>query len=209
MSVLKTVLFLVYAMMFSGAAWGSALQVNTNRLVRIEGEVSSNAINAGRELQALVGKSKAPIYVLLNSAGGSVLAGLQFVDSMKAAQSQGVRVRCFVTNIAMSMAFYIYSECSERYSMRYSLLLFHPMRLVLQGSYKPTELVDLARDGTLLETPLIYVMVRHLGMPREKFMRHYNAETIWTSEMLNVASPGFTQIVTNFGAFSFLPVAAP
>jgi ATP-dependent protease ClpP protease subunit len=199
----KVIAGLVASMLVSVTAQAGTLDVDTSRLIRIEGEVNESILPAADAVVKLAAESTSPIYVLINSGGGDVLAGLQFVSAIKAAQSLGVRVRCFVPNIAMSMAFVILSECSERYALKYSLLLFHPMRISLMGSYKADDLADFSNGLSLLEEPLIRTMIRKTGLPRAMFLRNYKAETIWTAETFKLFSPKFLKIVDSFGAATF------
>lgn len=182
----------------------TSLDVDPLRLVKIEGEVNAGIMDQAEQLTKLATVSKDPVYVLINSAGGGVYEGLQFVDAIKAVQARGVVVKCFVPNIAMSMAFVIYTQCNERYAMKYSLLLFHPMRATLMGAYRADELGDLSSSLRMLEEPLVAEMIARTRIPRAEFMRNYQAETIWTAEMLLARSPGFLRVVTDFGAATFV-----
>jgi ATP-dependent protease ClpP protease subunit len=191
---------LIAALIFGGAvATASELNVDTGRLIRIEGVVDENILAKTGELNELVTASTAPVYILINSPGGEVLTGLQFVNAIKDAQARGVSVKCFVPNLAMSMAFVIFSECSERYAQRYSLLLFHPMRVTLRGNYRADDLTEFASGLNLIEAPLINTMVRRTGLKRDFFLRNYFAETVWTAETLKAYSPNFVRIVDSFG----------
>ena len=69
-----------------------------------------------------------PIYIYIDSPGGSVDAGLQFINNMNWHIKQGKTVNCIVKS-AYSMAFNILQNCSNRYVMASSTLMQHQMSL--------------------------------------------------------------------------------
>jgi len=69
-----------------------------------------------------------PIYIYIDSPGGSVDAGLQFINNMNWHIGQGKTINCIVKS-AYSMAFIILQSCSNRYVMSSSTLMQHQMSL--------------------------------------------------------------------------------
>ena len=69
-----------------------------------------------------------PIYIYIDSTGGSVDAGLQFINNMNWHIKQGKTVNCIVKS-AYSMAFVILQNCSNRYVMSSSTLMQHQISL--------------------------------------------------------------------------------
>lgn len=61
----------------------------------------------------------------LNSPGGSVEAGMNFVDAMRAAQRRGTKIECVVDGMAASMAAYILQACDVRLMTAQSQIMFH------------------------------------------------------------------------------------
>ena len=81
------------------------------------------------DLYKMINTTTQDIHIVLNSPGGGIYVGLQFINAIEAAKSKGVKVKCYVSGIAASMAFQILTHCNERYALRYSLLLWHPPRV--------------------------------------------------------------------------------
>lgn len=71
----------------------------------------------------------APVYMVLNSPGGSVLDGARIIAAM-----EGRDIRCVVTDLAASMAFHIFQHCSQRYMTRNSFIMAHPASLSVMYS---------------------------------------------------------------------------
>lgn len=144
------------------------------------------------------------IEVVINSPGGSVFAGLQFVNAINLAQARGITIRCYVAGMAASMAFQILAECDERYALRYSLLLWHPVRVAGILVITPERAKALASELARIEADLLEPIQRELALSEEEFMWHYLHETMWTAEGLDKVSPDFLQIIDDIpgvGAF--------
>lgn len=79
--------------------------------------------------------SSNPIYIYIDSPGGSVDAGSQFINNMNWHIGQGKVINC-IAKSAYSMAFIILQNCSNRYVMSSSTLMQHQMSLSgLKGSF--------------------------------------------------------------------------
>ncbi len=74
-----------------------------------------------------------PISLVVDSPGGSVVAGFWFVNRMEEARGRGVKINCFVPNLAASMAFQILMHCDSRQVLEKSFLLWHPVRVSVGG----------------------------------------------------------------------------
>lgn len=94
----------------------------------IRGEVTSSSMN---KLSHQILESKADkIYLFINSPGGSIFAGLKFMEAVKATDK---KVIC-VADTAISMAFAILQGiCSERLIMENAVLMQHVAAYNLQG----------------------------------------------------------------------------
>jgi ATP-dependent protease ClpP protease subunit len=139
--------------------------------------------------------SKKPVKIVINSPGGSIYAGLQFINAMTAAQKRGVKLHCYVSGIAMSMAFQILTHCDRRYAMEYSLVLWHPPRIGGVKYLTPQQAEVARRELMALEKDLVPQIIKTLNLPKRFVMMHYYDETIWTATRLRRVSPGFLRIV--------------
>lgn len=171
------------------------VNVDQSRLVRIVGVVNHNIIEKANELIKLASESKKPIYLLINSPGGQVIAGNFFLDALRQVQAQGIKVIGISTVFAASMAFSILLECDERYTLSNTMLLFHPVRVMTRQPLTAPILRELAADLQKFDDKLIPLLVAKLNLKRDVIEKHYYAETFWNAGDLAKASPKFLTVV--------------
>jgi ATP-dependent protease ClpP protease subunit len=168
------------------------------RDIHINGVIAGyNMLDAADRVWMMSKISKKPIKVYINSGGGSIYAGMQFINAMIAAQKRGVKFKCYVTGIAMSMAFQIYTYCDQRYALPFSLLLWHPPRISGIDALTPAAARMALRELTELEKELIPQLVSSLGLNKRYVMLHYKDETVWTARRLERVTDGFLHVITN------------
>lgn len=122
----------------SRAATFTVPEEDAGRVVYIYGAIGGRSAlaTAGQIEKMSMGEGAGrPIYIVINSPGGEVLTGLQIVSAIQVAKSRGSEVKCVVGMLAASMASIIYDECSERYALRQSLLLWHPIATTFGGLF--------------------------------------------------------------------------
>ena len=73
------------------------------------------------------------IELAINSGGGSVHIGLEFIEEMKALQAKGYKFDCYVRN-AYSMGFVILQYCDKRIGSEHSTFMHH---LTQMGNGRP------------------------------------------------------------------------
>jgi ATP-dependent protease ClpP protease subunit len=174
-------------------AFSSTITLPKDRTVFINGEVTGAILNQANKVYELSTKSTDPIYLVINSPGGGVFAGLQMITAIRLAQQRGVEIKCIVTLMAASMAFQIFAECDTRYAFENTLLLFHPM--TMGGRFNSQDMQYNAEIMRALEGPLLRTLQEKLRMSRYDFYKHYYRQTLWTSYMLNTVSPDFVTTV--------------
>ncbi len=168
---------------------GPTIDMTGSRTVRISGEVGGSILSVASNIERLSAASSEPINIIINSPGGSVPAGLQLVEALHIAKARGVTVRCAVTNLAASMAFIILSECSERYALSNSLLLFHPARAMLMfATLKAEDARYMAEELEAINFEMCDRLELSMGIAsakhKEWFSYHYKNETLWTATRL-------------------------
>lgn len=151
-------------------------------------------LNKANQLFELADKEKV-VNIIINSPGGAVYAGLQFINAMESAKSKGVKLKCYVPGMAASMAFQIYAHCDERYAFKYSLLLWHPVRAAGFMELTPQSSRYSAWALTELENILLPVLFKELDISEKEFLFHYINETMWTAESLKNIDSDFLTIV--------------
>lgn len=136
------------------------------------------------------------VSVLINSPGGGVMAGYQFIQAIKIAQERGSTVSCYVSGMAASMAFQILAHCDKRYALRYSLLLWHPVRVGGLMVLTPDRAEHLASTLRSVERQLRDELLSAMPISPGEFDFHYRGETMWTAQQLQgVLGPEYIEIV--------------
>ncbi|MEZ4266801.1 MAG: ATP-dependent Clp protease proteolytic subunit [Myxococcota bacterium] len=95
----------------------------TNRLFRVDGGISDGLMQkAQKAVLELNEQSHEPIWLVLNSGGGSVEAGLVLIDTMRSLKSP---IYCLVESKAYSMAAIILAFCDKRYALDHATIMLH------------------------------------------------------------------------------------
>jgi len=129
MNVLQfTIISMIVFACGSDIAWGKTLNMPEDRTILINQVINDETMGVPiTQMKALMEINK-PIFIVLDSPGGGVVIGLQFIQLMHRAKSRGITINCVVDSQAMSMAFGILSQCSRRYAFNSSFLLWHRVR---------------------------------------------------------------------------------
>ncbi|VVU94576.1 Clp protease [seawater metagenome] len=106
------------------------------------------------------------IMIYISSPGGSVLAGMTFVEQIKQLEASGKHIEC-VADIAASMAFIIFQACPHRYTTSSSVLMQHQMSLRLGGSIENVKTYLDFLDN--IESDLNEMQAKRLDMDVEAF----------------------------------------
>lgn len=97
--------------------------VMTNRVIEMSGGVGFDNMKAAQKrLLELDGEGSEPIWIRINSPGGSVDAGLILIDTMKAVDSP---VYCVVESSAYSMAAILLTFCDKKYGLPHATFMLH------------------------------------------------------------------------------------
>lgn len=167
---------------------------------------SPQIMHKASDLLYLVDDNLEPINIVLNSPGGSVFAGLQFINAMEIAKARGVILRCHVVGMAASMAFQILAHCDERYALRYSLLLWHPVRIGFLGTITPALAEQMKESMNLIEEDMNPTLLETLGIEEALYYKHYHWETLHTAVGIDRVAPSFLQVVDDTKYTSLLKV---
>ncbi len=106
------------------------LEIDLSRTINLEGPISFNAIEASIQLAILNQQSSEPITILLNSPGGSVIAGARLISAMQASKA---KVNTVCLSMCASMAFMIHQYGHERLALDRAILMSHPASVGYQG----------------------------------------------------------------------------
>lgn len=193
---MKALLCLILTLL-SCTAQASTFNPDPARTLILEGEVGRNAVQLADQMLDMANASNDDIYMIINSPGGSVLSGMQLLTAMQIAEARGIHIRCMVTQLAASMAFITYAQCTDRYAFANSLLLWHPMRSGTEKGVTEEEARAMAEDMARLSKPLILLQWKALDISWKTFYKHYKLETLWVASALKELTPNFMTIVSD------------
>jgi ATP-dependent Clp protease, protease subunit len=143
--------------------------------VVIRGEVNGESVSKWiLELNNIKDKD---VVVYINSPGGSVLAGMTFVEQIQQMTKAGKNVVC-VADVAASMAFIILQSCPNRYVTSASILMQHQMSLKLGGQIENVKTYLNFLDG--IEEDLNLMQAKKMDMDPDDFKRLI-AHDLWLS----------------------------
>lgn len=101
------------------------------RVVRLYGVVGDGADSITKEITRLSNQNTSPIYLLINSPGGSVLDGAMVVSAMEASKAP---IYTVCEQLCASMAFIIHQFGTKRLMVDRAILMAHPASGGVQGT---------------------------------------------------------------------------
>jgi ATP-dependent Clp protease protease subunit len=105
--------------------------VNPKRVLYLVNEVDFGTSQfLSNEIKRLQKESNEPIWLLLDSPGGSVLDGATLISEMEASSAP---VHTVCTRLCASMAAMIHSYGKQRYMLDRAILMYHPASAGVQG----------------------------------------------------------------------------
>lgn len=149
----------------------------------------------------LKGVKGGEVNIVLSSPGGSVVAGFFFVNKLKALQHKGVKVNCYVEDVAASMAFQILTQCDKRIVLNESFLLWHRVRVNVGGMFgapmTAPQAHDLMTDLQAYDDHILSDLIRSMGShaPIDYITYHFERETLHTGKNLCTRVSGFCTAV--------------
>lgn len=115
---------LLLLLIFTLPAFAKEILLTENNTVSLNGPVNDSSIlDVQVKLQELsaLGEASEPIYLVLNTPGGSVMAGLDLIQYMNTLR----RPVYAVANTAISMGFHILQSSAIRYVTPYATVMSH------------------------------------------------------------------------------------
>ena len=98
----------------------------------IDGTNSAKIINQLLSKQRGAGEENSELYVYISTNGGSVIDGMQIIQTLKSLSENKINVKC-IADIALSMGFVIFQYCPVRYVTLSTILMQHQMYLESHG----------------------------------------------------------------------------
>lgn len=189
---------LAILMLVSGLAQADSnpVRVNPESAVVIDGVISRGNIDeVGDAILDMAQGGVDQVDMIINSPGGEVITGFMFINKLESAKALGIHVRCFVPEVAASMAFSILTHCDERYALERSFLLWHRARVSMGGLFgQPMtgpELLKAGRDLESMDKLILKEVLSTVDMSEDDIKYHFEAETLHVAVNLHKLAPKF------------------
>lgn len=192
---MKAFIVLLFSFL-SSAAFAAKLELNPKHTIVIGGVISNRMYTPTVEAMDKLAKEK-EIDIIFSSPGGDVITGSLLIDKMEQLKLQGVNIRCVVRDVAASMAFQMLLHCSERYATPHSFLLWHPVRIFMQGVLTADMAQVLAVQLASADEVALHDLKANVPMNEGDLLWHFKNETLHQAFNLLMSSPGFFKQVTN------------
>ena len=160
----------------------------------IKGPIGRGALVLSQGLTQFGVTSLEPVSLIIDSPGGSIIAGNLIINAVDNLKSKGIQVNCYVTGMAASMAFQILLHCSNRYALPYSMFLWHSARIMNGGVLTSTAALELAQALDYVDRGLVGDMINTMKGDTQEILRHYRSETMHLADQVNALSPNFLKV---------------
>lgn len=107
------------------------LIANANPVFKLFSKEIADMPALSKQLLSMVKAGEKKIFIKINSPGGLLSEGHNFILLMKDVQSLGVKFTCIIDGSAMSMATIIFTECNERLAIVGSIIMWHSIAQVV------------------------------------------------------------------------------
>jgi ATP-dependent protease ClpP protease subunit len=135
------------------------------------------------------------ILLQLNSPGGSVYAGLDFIAVLDELHKSGIRIQCVVNTRAFSMAAVILQACDDRYITPRSTILVHNAS-VSDVSGNAHELAEIVQILNALNKSMAQLVSARIGMPLAEYEERIR-DGAWTMASGEALRVGMVDEVVN------------
>lgn len=147
--------------------------LKADRTLVLEGEVDQYSIGTLANQLLSLKDNGDKIYLLINSPGGSVIAGEQFISLMEGMKSP---VYTVCTVLCASMAAHIHAHGKVRLAYNRATLMYHDASGGVQGEFN--KMISLLSYFKLKIDKLDAYIARRAGMTQEEF-QNYTKTDMW------------------------------
>jgi ATP-dependent protease ClpP protease subunit len=142
------------------------IHLNASNLVILKGPIDSDSM-AHLKQQIYELPSREHVVLYIDSPGGSVMAGNDFLQAMNTLKANGT-VFTAVANRAASMAFILLQNCNNRYILENSILMQHSISLMLWNDLEKAQSYLKLVDS--IKTSLVRMQAERMGMAPADFL---------------------------------------
>jgi ATP-dependent Clp protease protease subunit len=190
----------------------SDLKIDSKQVILLTGPIGMPSLFSGASNLDIpsrilaLSKNHKPIYLLIDSPGGSVMDGAMIISAM---QGAGVPVYTVCTKLCASMAFIIHQYGTKRFMIDRAVLMAHPASAGVEGTIEQmhSRLAFLERFTGKLNAGIS----KRAGITSEQFKSQYLVEQ-WLDAEDSTASHFNDSIVTlkvDGGEFSLSEMLPP
>lgn len=164
------------------------LKITTSRVAFINGSINEQQYTIFQKQMLETSQAPGDRLIVIDSRGGEVNAGQGMIEMIEAEKSLGIKVYCFVTSRAMSMAFNILTHCNVRLASNKARLLFHKIAYASldenSGRLTPNRLRELAAQLDSDDNKYASRNAKALNMPTEDYTLFAYRDTVWMPQAL-------------------------
>ena len=121
------------------------------------------------------------IDMAINSGGGGVHLGLEFVEEMKSLKAKGYKFNCYVRN-AYSMGFIILQYCDKRIGSENSTYMHHLVQVGFQRPERTERNKKLFKALDFFDKLVLDEISKRMGVDPEKFFEIYKDDKWWNAK---------------------------
>lgn len=177
---------LVDVMLLQGAY--AAADIDSTKVAMIYGPIIKNSVTMFKKDIEKVKNIPGDYVIIINSGGGSQVAGQDIIDIIESLKKTGIKFTCVVDHEASSMAFNIFTHCNLRYATSKSHFLVHKVEFngIDQLGERNTAkfLREIADDLDKTDEPYRQANSKAMGMDVKTYDYFADNETIWTEKGL-------------------------
>jgi ATP-dependent protease ClpP protease subunit len=121
------------------------------------------------------------IDVAINSGGGGVHIGLEFVEEMKAIKAKGYKINCYVRN-AYSMGFIILQYCDKRIGSENSTYMHHLVQVGYGRPERTEKNKKLFKALDFFDKLVLNEISKKMKVDPKKFFEIYKDDKWWNAK---------------------------
>ena len=118
------------------------------------------------------------IDMAINSGGGSVHIGLEFIEEMKSLKDKGYKFNCYVRN-AYSMGFIILQYCDHRIGSSNSTYMHHLVQVGYGRPKRTKKNKKLFKSLDFFDNLVLDEISKRMGVDPKKFFEVYKDDKWW------------------------------
>ena len=121
------------------------------------------------------------IDVAINSGGGSVHLGLEFIEEIKSLKAKGYKINCYVRN-AYSMGFIILQYCDHRIGSENSTYMHHLVQVGFGRPKRTENNKKLFKALDFFDKLVLDEISKRMGVDPKKFFEIYKDDKWWAAK---------------------------